>query len=365
MPKVVNSTPKKDGFRMPGEFEPHDGTWMMWPERPDNWRLGGKPAQETVVNVVTAMSKYEKVSVIVSSEQYENAKNRLPEEVRVVEMSYDDAWVRDCGATYVKNDKGEIRGIDWGFNAWGGMNGGTYFPWDKDQKVATKMMDIDRIAKYDATHFILEGGSIHVDGEGTLITTEEVLLNENRNPEMDRDEIEDNLKEYLSVEKIIWIPMGLANDETDGHVDNVCFFVKPGVVCVAATDDKNSENYNRVNEAYEILINSTDAKGRKLEVHKVYLPYQFNISQEISNGYDIVNTTEDRSAGVELGITYINCFIINGAVIVPQFDDPRDKDAVDKYKELFPDRDIVPINTKEFSLSGGNVHCMNQQQPKA
>ena len=136
--KTHTTTPKQDGFRMPGEFEPHDGCWIIWPERPDNWRLGAKPAQKVFVEVAKAISQFEPVTVCVSNAQYDNARSQLPEEVRVVEMSTDDSWIRDCGPTFVTNGS-EVRGVDWSFNAWGGLVDGLYFPWDKDDHVARKV----------------------------------------------------------------------------------------------------------------------------------------------------------------------------------------------------------------------------------
>src|SRR5690625_815615 len=177
--KTINSTPRQDGFRMPGEFEPHKQTWMLWPMRTDTWRAGAKPAQKSYVEVAKAIAQFEPVTVGVNHEQYENARAMLPDHIRVVEISSNDAWMRDIGPTFVINDSGEVRGIDWGFNAWGGIEEGLYFPWDKDQLVKQKVLEIENIDRYDATHFINEGGAIAVDGEGTLITTEECLLNSN------------------------------------------------------------------------------------------------------------------------------------------------------------------------------------------
>ncbi len=208
MSLLINSTPRKDGYRMPGEFESHAGTWMLWPERPDNWREGAKPAQRTFALVAAAIAQFEPVTMCVSTSQFCNARNLLPPNIRVVEMSSNDAWMRDCGPTFVVNEKGDLRGVDWLFNAWGGLNGGLYFPWDLDDQVARKVLELERVNRYQA-QFVLEGGSIHVDGEGTLITTEECLLNPNRNPHLTQKEIEDLLHEYTGAEKIIWLGQGV------------------------------------------------------------------------------------------------------------------------------------------------------------
>ena len=171
MAKRIDSTPRKDGFRMPAEFEPQKQIWMLWPERPDNWRDGAKPAQKVFANVAKAISEFEPVTMCVSPAQYAHARNVLPPEIRVVEMTSNDAWIRDCGPTFVVNDKGEVRANDWSFNAWGGLFDGLYFPWDQDDLVAQKVCDIEGVDTYRTPDFVLEGGSIHVDGEGTLLTT--------------------------------------------------------------------------------------------------------------------------------------------------------------------------------------------------
>ena len=174
--RIIGSTPKADGYRMPAEFEPQDGVWMLWPERNDNWRSGAKPAQETFCQVARAIARFEKVTMCVSAGQYQNARARLPEEIRVVEVSSNDAWVRDCGPTFLVNGQGGLRAVDWTFNAWGGLYDGLYFPWDRDDQVAQKICEMADVDSYRTEGFVLEGGSIHVDGEGTVLTTEMCLL---------------------------------------------------------------------------------------------------------------------------------------------------------------------------------------------
>lgn len=362
--RTLKSTPKKDGFRMPGEFEPHEGCWMIWPERPDNWRLGAKPAQKVFVDVATAISKFEPVTMVVSRAQYANARNMLPDNIRVIEMSNDDSWMRDCGPTFVVNDEtGEVRGIDWSFNAWGGLVDGLYFPWDADDQVAQKVCEIERKDRYRLNNFVLEGGSIHVDGEGTLITTEECLLSEGRNSSLTKSEIEDVLKEYLNLEKIIWLKKGIYLDETNGHVDNICNFIRPGEVVLAWTDDKNDPQYEISKENYDILSHETDAKGRKLKIHKLYVPSPVLITKEESEGVDSVDGTLPRIEGDRLAASYVNYYTANGGVIVPLFNDPNDEKALTLLRELYPDREVVGIYAREILLGGGNIHCITQQQP--
>ena len=236
MSTTLSSTPRDDGFRMPGEFEPHEKCWMLWPRRGDTWRLGAKPAQAAFAEVAAAIAAFEPVSVGASPDQWENARAMLPDAVRVVEISSDDAWMRDVGPTFVVDGGQETRGVDWHFNAWGGLEGGIYFPWAQDSLVARKVLEIEAINRYRAP-LVMEGGSFHVDGQGTLITTAECLLNANRNPKMTREQIETCLQDYLNIEKVIWIDKGVYMDETDGHVDNLCCYLKPGEVLLTWTDD--------------------------------------------------------------------------------------------------------------------------------
>ncbi|WP_239256544.1 agmatine deiminase [Listeria ilorinensis] len=363
--KTIDSSPKKDGFRMPGEFEKHTGCYILWPERPDNWRFGGKPAQKVFVDVASAISKFEQVTVGASPEQYVNARYMLPDEVRVVEIDSDDAWVRDCGPTFVKNDNGELRGVDWSFNAWGGLVDGLYFPWDKDDQVAQKICELEGRDRYRLADFVLEGGSIHVDGEGTLITTEECLLSEGRNSQLSKEQIEQVLKEYLNLEKIIWLKRGIYLDETNGHVDNILNYVRPGVVALAWTDDQNDPQYEISKECLDILENETDAKGRKLEVHKIHVPKPILITREESEGVDAVDGTLPRMEGDRLAASYINYYTANGGIIFPLFGDPKDEEAKQKLAELYPEREIVGVSAREILLGGGNIHCITQQVPKA
>lgn len=363
MKTIKNSTPKQDGFRMPGEFEPHKGCWMLWPERPDNWRLGAKPAQKVFSETAKAISEYEPVTVGVSAAQYDNARHMLPKNVRLVEISNDDSWIRDCGPTFVKNDQGEVRGVDWSFNAWGGLVDGLYFPWDKDDQVAQKVCEIEYKDRYRLDDFVLEGGSIHSDGEGTILTTEECLLSEGRNPSMTKDEIDNTLQEYLGADKVIWLKNGIYNDETNGHVDNICCFVRPGVVLLAWTDDENDPQYQISKENYDILSNTTDAKGRKLEIHKMYVPSPVTITKEESEQVDAVDGTLPRLEGGRLAASYANFYIANGGIVLPIFGDPNDERAVETLRGLFPGRKITTVYARDILLGGGNVHCITQQQP--
>ena len=286
----------------------------------------------------------------------------LPPNIRVVEMSSNDSWARDYAPTFVTNGN-DIRGINWGFNAWGGLVDGLYFPWDKDNRMARKICDLFDKDMYDFSHFILEGGSIHVDGEGTCITTEACLLSEGRNPNLSKTEIENYLREALNVEKIIWLKNGIYNDETNEHVDNICAFVKPAEVVLAWTDDKNDPQYEMSHSCLEILEHETDAKGRKITVHKLKCPSPVTITAEECEGLDTMDFEPTRTPGERLAASYVNFYIANGAIVMPFFGDPADEPARELLQSLFPERKVIPIAARDILIGGGNIHCITQQIP--
>lgn len=360
--RITGSTPKLDGYRMPAEFELQAGVWMLWPERNDNWRDGAKPAQKAFLDVATAILQFEPVTVCVSPAQYQNARERLPREVRVVEMASNDAWIRDCGPTFLVNDNGGVRAVDWTFNAWGGLVDGLYFPWDLDDQVAQKVCEIERVDSYRTEGFVLEGGSIHVDGEGTVLTTEMCLLSEGRNPDMDRGAIERMLCDYLGCEKVLWLRDGIDPEETNGHIDDVACFIRPGEVACIWTDDPQNPFYQPARDAYDTLSQATDAKGRKLKVHKLCLTQQPCLLQGAAT-IDAVEGTIPREDGEVAIASYMNFLIVNGGVILPQYGDANDALAVQQVQAMFPDRRVVGVQTREVAFGGGNIHCITQQQP--
>ena len=349
---------------MPAEWKPHAGCWMLWPQRRDTWRKGGKPAQLAFVELAHEISRFEPVTVGVNPDQFRNARALMPQQIRVLELPNNDAWIRDSGATFVVNDAGNVRGVDWMFNAWGGLQKMMYFPWDLDELVAQKMLEIANLDRYRAP-LIMEGGSFHVDGEGTLITTEQCLLHPNRNPQLSRADVEQHLRDYLGINHIIWLGRGVFEDETDGHVDNLCCFTRPGVVALSWTDDRNDPQYERSAEAYEGLRSANDANGRMLEIHKIHQPEPMTMTKEEAAGLEVVDSAMPRPEGERLAGSYINFYIANGAIIAPQFGDPQDQRALQKLDGLFPNAQIVGVAAREILLGGGNIHCITQQQPAA
>ncbi|MGH8249347.1 MAG: agmatine deiminase [Steroidobacteraceae bacterium] len=360
----MKSTPARDGFRMPAEWERHAGTWMLWPERHDNWRDGALPAQRAFAAVARAIAVSEPVTMGVSAQNFEQARAALPAGVRVVEISSNDAWMRDVGPTFVVDRRGRLRGVDWIFNAWGGQEGGAYAPWDLDDQVAAKVLEIERCERYRAP-FVLEGGAIHVDGRGTLVTTEECLLNRNRNPDLKRGQIESLLERYLGVRAIVWLPRGVCNDETDGHVDNLCCFVRAGEVALTWCEDREDPQYEIVREAFEALQKARDARGKALKVHRIMQPAPMVMTAQEAAGIEASPGTRPRVAGDRLAASYVNFYIANRQVVMPLLDPRTDRGAKTAIARLFPGRKVIGIPSREILLGGGNIHCITQQQPRA
>ena len=344
---------------MPPEWAPHIRTWMLWPERSDNWRLDAGPAQQAFADVAKAISQFEPLTMGANPRQVRNARNMLPPQVRVADIPSNDAWMRDCGPTFVVNGKGDVRLVNWQFNAWGGL----YSDWTLDDKVPQKVAELEGVDSYNAP-LVLEGGSIHVDGEGTLLTTEECLLNKNRNPHLSREQIEEYLREYTGAEKILWLGAGVYHDETDGHVDNITCFLRPGLVALTWTDDHNDPQYPVSKDAYDRLTKFTDAKGRSLVVLKIHQPDPVLITAEESAGVAVMKGTYPRETGDRMAASYINFYTCNGGIILPTFNDPHDKQAIHALQKAMPGRKVVGVYAREILLGGGNIHCITQQQPK-
>jgi agmatine deiminase len=357
-------TPKADGFAMPAEWAAQAGVWMIWPERPDNWRLGAKPAQAAFAAVAAAVQKFEPVTMLASARQYANARAVLGPEIRVLEASSNDCWARDVGPSFLTNAAGELAGVDWRFNAWGGLENGLYFPWDADDAVAGKILEIERARRYRAP-LTTEGGALHVDGEGTVLVTEACLLAADRNPGMGRGEVEEVLKEHLGAEAVIWLGEGVPFDETGGHVDNLACFVRPGLVLLSWTDDPGDPLYRVCRDAERRLAAARDAQGRRIEVARIPAPEPMFYTEEEVSGLDRTHTGTSRGAGDRLAASYVNFLIVNGGVIAPSFGTAADAAARAVLAGLFPDRQIVMLPGREILLGGGNIHCITQQQPVA
>lgn len=357
----LTSTPRQDGFSIPAEFQPVSDVWLAWPEREDNWRENAVPAQKTFANVANAISKVAIVYVAVGASQYDSARSLLDDDIEIKQMAYNDSWMRDIGPTVLTDKSGVKRGVSWQFNAWGGEFNGLYQDWCDDDLVAQSVCDVLDIDYYQAP-FVLEGGAIHTDGEGTLYTTKECLLSPGRNPALTIEQIEGYLKEYLGIEKVIWLTHGLYNDETDGHVDNLIHIVGPAKVVLSWTDDPCDPQYYRSRRAFTELRGQKDAKGREVEVIKLPLPeplyYLKDEVKTISKSSGML-----RSEGERLSASYANFLIVNQHIFLPQFGEKYDRKAVEILASCLPEYEIVPIPSREVLLGGGNIHCITQHIP--
>jgi agmatine deiminase len=300
----------------------------------------------------------------VSHRQFGHARSLLGPEIRLVEMTTDDAWMRDTGPSFVVDGAGRRRGVDWRFNAWGGLDSGLYFPWDADDQVARKVLEVERADRYRAP-IVLEGGSIHVDGEGTVLTTEQCLLHPNRNPELGREEIERTLCAYLGAEKVVWLGDGVYNDETDGHIDNIACFIAPGVVALTVSEDPADPQYAISQDAIRRLRAATDARGRQLEIVTLPSPGPIFIAEDEAEGVDGVEGTLPRRAGDRLAASYVNFYLGNDRVVYPLLDERYDERAAAILRDCFPGRQVVGVPAREILLGGGNIHCITQQVPSA
>ena len=423
----INIKEEKIGeIRFPAEFEPHHGTLLIWPERPGSWGKDTSGAEKAYINIIKNLIQVEDVYLLVSKASFEAISTKLRDifsddhdnteclsndydnteclsndhsisesssdkksvddhsintsksvsykigkfNLHIIEMETDDSWARDTGPTFAFNKTGDVLsriGINWTFNAWGGEYDGLYASWDKDDKVAKNFTNYLGDKILDAGSFVLEGGSIHTDGEGTLMVTESCLLSKGRNPSLTKTEIEDTLKKFLGVKKVLWLPFGIYNDETNEHVDNVAAFIKPGEIVLAWTDNESDPQYNMSKADYDYLSSETDAKGRKLTIHKIPVPdIPVRCTEADIDNYIFEPGEDEREAGERLAASYVNFYFANGCILLPQFggeNEESDKRAQAIFEKICSDKKIIPINTRIILLGGGNIHCITQQIP--
>jgi agmatine deiminase len=338
------TNPAGSGLFMPAEWAPHEGCLMAWPCREESWPEDGglDDACDAYAAVAQAVSAFEPVTMVCRPEDVADASLTCGPGVAIWPLPISDSWLRDTGPTYVVDGKGRRAGVDWRFNAWGG----NYDDCAADQAVASAILQRQGIERL-AAPLVMEGGAFHVDGDGTLLTTEQCLLNPNRNPGMSRAEVEAALKTWLGVRQVIWLGEGYQDDETDGHVDEIAAFVRPGVVLVSATDDPTDANFKMFQDNLDRLKRARDAHGRELEVIPVRQPER-----------------RDQN-GVRLTLSYTNFYIANGGVVVPSFVDPADDEAFRIIRKAFPDREAVRVAAIDIVRGGGGIHCITQQVPFA
>lgn len=334
---------------MPAEWAPHRATWLSWPHNLETWPTDLEKVRDIWVQMVAALSPHEQVYLLVNDGAAKtqvaarlNGAKAAMNNVTLLEIPTVDVWMRDYGPTFVTRNAADrpLAFNDWIFNGWGGK----YQAYEEDDRVARAIAELLQLPVFEHK-LILEGGSIEVNGSGTCLTTEQCLLNRNRNPNLSRTQIEDFLKASLGVRQILWLGEGIVGDDTDGHIDDIARFVNPTVVACIVEVNPHDDNYRFLQENYERLQSARDQDGKKLEI--VCLPCPAPVF------YD----------GARLPASYANFYIANEVVLVPVFDDGNDHKALGLLQECFPKRKIIGLRCNEVVAGLGAIHCVTQQQP--
>lgn len=367
--ELTEETLIEEGYSMPFEGEEHQATVVEIPFRQDVWRDRAAPAVQSYLSVILAIAAFEKVIVLLD-QRAKKANEELLSPlfdtpgVQVLPLPYDDAWARDNTPVFVQNEEGEVAGVDFGFNAWGGSYNGLYSSWKDDDALGRKLLESLKIPSLSKKDFILEGGSIHTNGKGTLLTTEECLLSKGRNPSLSKAQIEEKLKKTLGQRKVIWLPKGVVADETDGHVDNMACFLDETHVLLASCDDPSDPMWGRYREDLSVLTKEATADGRLLEVIPIPIPGPLYQTKEEAGGVEHLPSAKDRKEGVRLAGSYVNFYMGKRFLILPFFDDPNDQKAYDILNSFYRgSKKIIPVPGREILLGGGNVHCVTKQIP--
>jgi agmatine deiminase len=334
--------PKSKRYFMPAEWHPHERCWMAWPCHLQTWsKIGLERARNAYARVATSIAQFEPVTLLVNPGDEHSARALCGDGVELLTIPINDSWTRDTGPSFLLNQEGSLAGVDWIHNAWGE----NYQEYSLDNQIAHAIIK-QCSARYFHAPLVMEGGSFHVDGEGTVLTTRECLLNPNRNPNLGEHEIEQYLKDFLGAEHIIWLNNGLLGDETNGHIDEIATFVGPGKVLCLTTKDKNDPNYEILQENLELLKGATDAKGRSLELYCIEQPPATYLDNE------------------RLTLSYVNFYLANKGIVLPAFGyESYDLAAYNLFTQLFPDYSIIQIDALDVFAGGGGIHCITQQQP--
>ena len=338
--------PAREGFMMPAEWAPHARTWMCWPCRAEAWGNAEATlrAKQVFARVARAISTFEPVVMAVRREDVAEAKLATAGKATLFEVPLDDSWARDIGPTFLRGPAGGRGAVQWQFNGWGNK----YQSYAKDAELAAHIARAADVRLYEAP-LVCEGGAIHTDGEGTLIATEQCLLNPNRNPHLTRGQVEERLVLYTGSRRIVWLGDGFSDGETDGHVDNIACFVAPGRVLVGVPSSKSHPDYLAVKDAIRRLNEARDAEGRALEVIEIEQPKVVRFDWR----------------GRLLQASYVNFYLPNGGVVMPAFEDSNDEKARAVLADCFPGRDILQIDALDIVQGGGGIHCITQQEPAA
>ncbi len=335
-------TPREAGFRMPAEWERHEATWIAWPHNREDWPGRFHPIPWVYADIVRNLAQVERVRILVNTEEQADRAARLLRQVDADKTAVEyfvvptnRVWTRDSGPIFVKDANGRVAMTNWKFNAWA-----KYSDWQLDNAVPAKLAPKLGFQMW-TRHTVLEGGSIDVNGSGVLMTTEECLLSpvQARNPNLSREQIEGELKDYLGVERVLWLRNGIAGDDTHGHVDDLARFTDAGTIAIAAENDPDDANYQSLKENLELL------KAEPFRVVTIPMPRPVIFNR------------------VRLPASYLNFYIANEMVLVPTFNDANDRVALNSIAELFPTRRVVGIYCRELVWGLGTLHCMTQQQP--
>ena len=345
-------TPAELGFYMPAEWHRHAATWLSWPKDPETWPDRVPQAEQIFLRMMEALAPNETVNLLVNdaaTEKLVRERCLFPgaDNIRFHQIETVDSWIRDYGPNFLINSKGELAYNDWIFNAWGNK----YEELKKDDSIPARLEKILNVPRFEPS-IVMEGGSIDVNGEGCVLTTEQCLLNPNRNPSLSRDEIEKHLTDYLGVQKVLWLGEGIIGDDTDGHIDDIARFVDSNVIICAIEDDPEDANYELLRDNLKRLEKMTDAHGRAFEVVTLPMPGAVGGSSTDTRNLD------------RLPASYANFYIANNVVLAPIFGHANDQRAIDTLQRVFPDRRVVGINCEPLVWGMGTIHCVSQQQPK-
>jgi agmatine deiminase len=345
-------TPATLGFHMPAEWRPHHSTWLSWPKDPETWPDRVTQVEEIYLEMIAALTPHEIVNLLVNDTETEATVRRrcgpaIAANIRFHHLQTVDAWIRDYGPNFLLGPRGELAYNDWIFNAWGNK----YEELKKDDSIPGRLEPILKLRRF-SPGIVMEGGSIEVNGGGCVLTTEQCLLNPNRNPELSQTEIEQYLKDYLGVTKVLWLGEGIVGDDTDGHIDDIARFVAANVVVCAVEEDPADANYEILQDNLKRLKSMTDAAGRSFEI--VTLPMPGIVGGESTTARDLER----------LPASYANFYIANSVVLAPVFGHANDARAVDTLQKFFPTRRVVPINCEPLVWGMGTIHCVTQQEPR-
>ena len=351
MDEMQTNTPAALGFRMPAEWHPHHSTWLTWPKDPETWPDRLTQVEKIYLEMISALTPYEIVDLLVDDEETEQKIRQLctfpgAARIRFHRIPTVDSWIRDYGPNFLIGSNGSLAFNDWIFNAWGNK----YEALKQDDAVPRLLEPTVQLQRF-SPGIVLEGGSIEVNGAGCVLTTEQCLLNPNRNPELSRREIEQTLKDYLGVTKVLWLGEGIVGDDTDGHIDDIARFVVPDVIVCALEDDPDDANYEILRDNLSRLKSMTDAAGRPFEIVTLPMP-------GVVGGTSTATRVLDR-----LPASYANFYIANNVVLLPVFGHANDTRALETLQSVFPNRRVIPIDCEPLVWGMGTIHCVTQQQP--